>query len=180
MSRIGRKKINVPQDVTIVINGREIEISGEKGRLSWRLPDKISVEQNDNFLLVKRQDDQKQSKANHGLSRQLIANMLVGVSRGFEKKLEIKGVGYRGQMANNILELHLGFSHKVEYNPPEGITLSIQKNIISISGIDKQQVGQAAAEIRRLKPPELYKGKGIRYAGEIVKLKAGKTAKAKS
>jgi large subunit ribosomal protein L6 len=161
--------------VTVAITGNRVEVAGPRGKLELTLPPLISVEQDGSRLLVARKADHKQARSLHGLNNRLIANMVTGVSAGFEKKLEIIGVGYRAQMEGDDLVLQLGFSHPVRVPPPEGIVFSVEGNqLVTVSGYDKQMVGEVAARIRRHRPPEPYKGKGIRYQGEWVRRKAGK------
>jgi large subunit ribosomal protein L6 len=176
MSRIGKKIITIPEKVDVSIEGKRVSVKGPKGTLFLVLHEIVSVEKTAEGLEVKRPDDQKFSRAIHGTSRALIANMVEGVSKGFQKTLEITGVGYRAEQKGKDLNLVLGFSHPVEYKAPEGITLtaSDDKLKIVISGIDKQKVGQVAAEIRKWREPEPYKGKGIRYSGERILRKQGK------
>jgi len=187
MSRIGKQPIKVSQGTEIKIEGDTIKVKGSKGELSFVLPSEIKVEVKEDNILISpknRETEQKESagkKANEtsalwGLTRALIFNMVKGVTEGFEKKLEIQGVGYKAAMQGNKLVMQLGFSHPVELETPEGIELKVEKNIIIVSGIDKQKVGQTAAKIRDFKKPEPYKGKGIRYEGEKVRRKAGKKA----
>ena len=179
MSRIGSNPIPVPSGVDIAESGRAVTVKGTKGELNIDLPEGITAHQDGDDLLVERPDDEQQSKALHGLARSLVNNMVTGVSEGFRKDLEIIGVGYRcAAKGKNALELQLGFSHPVNYEAPEGIEFEVpDQQKISISGIDKQVVGQVAAEIRAFRKPEPYKGKGIRYVGEHVIRKAGKQAK---
>lgn len=179
MSRIGRAPIPLPPGITVNVEGSVVRAKGPKGELSWTLPDTVHcrVEGSTASLTVDDAGERSQ-RARWGLARMLVANMVVGVSVGFEKKLEIHGVGYRAEVKGPDLVLQLGFSHPVSYTPPSGITLRVEKNIISVSGIDKQVVGEAAATIRRFRKPEPYKGKGIRYVGEQVRRKAGKVVKA--
>lgn len=179
MSRIGKLPIEIPSGVTITVDPDWITVSGNKGTLKQFTMPGLSVKQVENQLLVMRENDNAENRARHGLMRTLIANMTVGVSKGFEKKLEINGVGYRVSLAGNGLKLNLGFSHDVNYALPQGITAAVEQNTITISGIDKQQVGQVAAEIRSLKKPEPYKGKGIKYVGERIIRKSGKSGKEK-
>jgi len=178
MSRIGKKIITIPENVTFEMNGPQISVKGPKGELSLNTHRKISVKKTDNILAVERHDDSKLSKSLHGLTRMLIANMITGVTDGYEKKLELKGVGFKASLEGNKLNMSLGFSHPVEVQAPDGINFQVQKNTITVSGIDKQMVGQVAANIRAFKKPEPYKGKGIRYVGELIIKKAGKAAKA--
>ncbi len=179
MSRIGRSPIPVPSGVTVEVTGGHVKVSGPKGTLERDLPRDITVRQDDGTLLVERPDDERHHRALHGLTRSLVNNMVVGVTEGFQKDLEIVGVGYRatGQGPSRI-ELSVGYSHPVVMEAPEGITFEVPAPTrISVKGIDKQAVGQVAADIRRLRKPEPYKGKGVRYAGEVVRRKAGKAAK---
>ncbi len=179
MSRIGRAPITVPAGVSVSIGDGRIEVTGPKGTLDLQLPGDISVRQDGDTLVVERPNDERQNRSLHGLSRTLINNMVVGVSDGYHKNLEIVGVGYRAAAKSpDKLELSLGFSHPVEIQAPDGITFEVPvPTQISVVGIDKQAVGQVAAEIRRLRKPEPYKGKGVRYAGERVARKAGKAGK---
>lgn len=178
MSRIGIIPITIPPEVSLNLKGKEVFVKGPKGELHHHLPSLITTKQKDGQLLLTRKDDSRLSRSLHGLSRSLLANMITGVTQGYQKRLELVGTGYRVAKQDNKLVLSLGFSHPVEVAPDEGINLDIEgNNKIIISGIDKQKVGQTAAEIRDIKKPEPYKGKGIRYEGEMVKLKPGKTAK---
>ena len=176
MSRIGKQPIQIPQGVDVKIEERLIKVKGPKGELSLELRPEIIVELKHNELLVSVDGQSKESMAFWGLFRSLINNAVEGVSNGFEKQFEIQGVGYKVNPTDNGLTLELGFSHSIEFKKVEGIEFDVKKNIITISGIDKQLVGQTAAEIRGLKPPEPYKGKGIRYVGEQVRRKVGKRA----
>ncbi|OGY24189.1 MAG: 50S ribosomal protein L6 [Candidatus Woykebacteria bacterium RBG_13_40_15] len=176
MSRIGRKPISIPETVNVEIN-HKVLVKGPLGELNQKIPRGIKVEQNDNMLVVSAQKEDKQTKAFHGLIRKLIANMIEGVTVGFKKRLELIGIGYRANLSGDKLVLSLGFSHPVEIKPVEGIDFSVSDNKITVSGINKELVGRIAAEIRTTRPPDAYKGKGIRYEGEIVKLKPGKAAK---
>jgi large subunit ribosomal protein L6 len=177
MSRIGKLPVEIPSGVTITVDNDVVNVKGPKGELSTPMLDRIKVELKDNNLVVSRHNDEKMSKAQHGLVRALINNMVMGVTKGFEKKLEVNGVGFRVNGSGQNLEMALGFSHPVKYQAPEGITITVDKMNITVSGIDKQQVGQVAAEIRSLKKPEPYKGKGIKYADEVIIRKAGKAGK---
>jgi large subunit ribosomal protein L6 len=179
MSRIGKLPINVPSGVTITVDPDVITVAGPKGTLTQFTMPFVKVEQQDTTVLVTRENDQREARSKHGLMRSLINNMVVGVSQGFSKKLEIHGVGYRVALAGNGLKFNLGFSHEVNYTLPAGVTATVEQNTITIAGINKQQVGQVAAEIRALKKPEPYKGKGIRYADERIIRKAGKSGKDK-
>jgi large subunit ribosomal protein L6 len=179
MSRIGRLPIPVPSGVDVTIDGRTISVKGPKGALSHTVTEPITVERGeDGVLNVQRPDDERQSRALHGLSRTLIANMITGVTQGYSKTLEIVGVGYRVQARGSDLEFALGFSHPVPVKAPEGITFTVEAPTrFRVEGIDKQQVGEVAANIRKLRKPDPYKGKGVRYQGEVVKRKVGKTGK---
>lgn len=179
MSRVGRLPITVPQDVTVNINEKnEVTVTGPKGELRSRLNPEMSITRQDNTLIVERPSDNREHRSQHGLTRSLLANMVQGVSAGFENGLEIVGVGYRAEKKGDNLELHVGFSHPVEVTPLPGVSLNVEAaNRIKVSGINKEAVGDMAAKIRAIRPPDAYKGKGIRYAGEIVYLKAGKAGK---
>ncbi|MDP6965247.1 MAG: 50S ribosomal protein L6 [Acidimicrobiales bacterium] len=178
MSRIGKEPISVPSDVQVSIEGRSVGVTGPKGSLDLDLPGEINVRQEDDTVLVERPNDDRKNKALHGLTRSLINNMVIGVSEGFKKELEIVGVGYRAAKSGDGLELQLGFSHPVKVKAPDGITFDVpEPTQIIVSGINKEIVGQVAADIRSYRKPEPYKGKGIRYAGEHVARKAGKAAK---
>lgn len=175
MSRIGRKPISLPDGVTVTEESGRIRVKGPKGELSMDLVPGIEVEMKDQTVTVTRNGEDKKTRAFHGMTRALVNNLVVGVSQGFEKKLEIVGVGWRAQMQGKTLVLNLGYSNPVQFEPPEGVEISTDgPTKISVKGIDKQAVGQAAAEIRGFRPPEPYKGKGIRYADEYVIRKAGK------
>src|SRR3954447_14190172 len=177
MSRIGRKPIPLPSGVTVAIEPERVTVNGPKGELQERIPRDIAVEQVDAELLVKRPTDRGEHRALHGLTRSLVANMVEGVTNGFEKRLEIQGVGYRAQLKGKNLELALGYSHPVPIDAPQGIEFEVpQPTRIVVKGIDKQLVGEVAANIRKKRPPEPYKGKGIRYEGEYVARKVGKRA----
>ena len=178
MSRIGKEPISVPSDVQVSIEGRSVGVTGPKGSLDLDLPGEIDARQEDDVVLVERPNDERKNKALHGLTRSLINNMVIGVSEGFKKELEIVGVGYRAAISGDGLELQLGFSHPVKVKAPDGITFDVpEPTQIIVSGINKEVVGQVAADIRSYRKPEPYKGKGIRYAGEHVARKAGKAAK---
>lgn len=177
MSRVGKQPIAIPSGVTITVDDNKVTINGSKGSLEQFTMPGIKIRQEDNSLIVERDNDERLNRARHGLMRSLLNNMVTGVSQGFEKKLEINGVGYRVQQQGTDLKLNLGFSHDVIYKIPTGITASVEQNTITISGIDKQQVGQVAAEIRALKKPEPYKGKGIKYVDERIIRKSGKSGK---
>lgn len=178
MSRIGKKPIELPKEVKITLDGSTVSIECPKGKLKYELPKVISVEKIDQKLIVGLTQETKQGNALWGLWRSLLANAVTGVTCGYEKKLELFGIGYRGKKEGNDLILQVGFSHPVKYKAMDGVEVNIEKNIITVTGVDKQKVGETAAQIRRIKKPEPYKGKGIRYVGEEIKLKPGKTAKA--
>jgi large subunit ribosomal protein L6 len=177
MSRIGRQPIEVPQGVDVTLNGQGVLVKGPKGELSFDVHPDITVTMDDGVITVTRASDEPQHRALHGLTRMLVANMVEGVVTGFRKTLEIQGVGYRAMQKGSGIELHLGFSHTIQYPALDGVSLELpDPTTIVVTGVDKQKVGQAAAEIRSFRPPEPYKGKGIRYRGEHVRRKAGKTA----
>jgi large subunit ribosomal protein L6 len=177
MSRIGRKPIPLPEAVTVEIAPGQVAVKGPRGELNQRLSPDMTVEQADSEVTIQRPTDRGEHRALHGLTRSLIANMVEGVTNGFEKQLEIQGVGYRAQLKGKNLEMALGYSHPVTVEPPEGIEFEVpQPTEIVVRGIDKQLVGQVAADIRKRRPPEPYKGKGIRYRGEHVARKVGKRA----
>ena len=177
MSRIGKQPIEVPQGTDVTLNGQGVLVKGPKGELSFDVHRDITVTLDDGVVTVTRASDEPQHRALHGLTRMLIANMVEGVVTEFSKTLEIQGVGYRAVKKGSGIELHLGFSHTIEYPAPDGVSLELpDQTTIVVTGVDKQRVGQAAAEIRSFRPPEPYKGKGIRYQGEHVRRKAGKTA----
>jgi len=176
MSRIGKLPVSIPNGVTVAVEGNTVKVKGPKGELTHRLPAGISVEKTDAALNVKRASDETNHKALHGLTRSLIHNMMDGVTKGYRKQLEITGVGYKAEQRPYGLQLALGFSHQIEYKAPAGIKLTApQPTQIIIDGADKALVGQVAAELRGLRPPEPYKGKGIRYSDEVIRRKAGKT-----
>ncbi|MGH8871676.1 MAG: 50S ribosomal protein L6 [Acidimicrobiia bacterium] len=178
MSRIGQMPVTVPSGVDVKVDGTQVTVKGSKGELSREFTDRVSFSIEDGVVTVGREDDTRESRALHGLSRALLANMVEGVSEGFSKALEIQGVGYRASLKGSDIELLVGFSHPVDVPAPEGITFEVpEPTRIVVSGIDKEQVGQVAADIRKVRPPEPYKGKGIRYAGEYVRRKAGKAGK---
>jgi large subunit ribosomal protein L6 len=177
MSRIGKRPIELPAGVSISISPGRVMVNGPLGELSQGIPQRISVEQGDGELVVKRPTERGEDRALHGLARSLVANMVEGVTKGFEKRLEIQGIGYRATLRGTALELNVGYSHSVVKDAPDGITFEVPTPTeIVVKGIDKQQVGQVAAEIRKVRPPEPYKGKGIRYQGEYVARKVGKRA----
>lgn len=177
MSRIGKLPVPIPSGVTITVDDSIVTVKGPKGELQQPVLDVVTISIADDLLTVARINEDKTSKAAHGLTRALIQNMVTGVTKGFEKKLEVNGVGFRVQGSGQNLDMALGFSHPVKYTAPEGTLLAVDKMTITVSGINKQQVGQVAAEIRKLKKPEPYKGKGIKYADEQIIRKAGKTGK---
>ena len=175
MSRIGKKTIAVPKGVTVTLNGQTVSVKGPKGERSWTVAEEIEVSQDAEGLTLGLRTDTQRGRAMWGLSRTLVDNMVTGVTTGFEKSLDLVGVGYRAAMKGNALSLQLGFSHDVDIEPPAGVTFAVPKQTeIKISGADKQAVGQIAAVIRKLRPPEPYKGKGVRYTGEKVRRKEGK------
>ena len=176
MSRIGKLPVAIPSGVTVAVEGNTVKVKGPKGELAHRLPSGITVEKTDASINVKRASDETNHKALHGLTRSLIHNMMDGVTKGYRKQLEITGVGYKAEQRPYGLQLALGFSHQIEYKAPAGIKLTApQPTQIIIDGADKALVGQVAAELRGLRPPEPYKGKGIRYSDEVIRRKAGKT-----
>jgi len=176
MSRVGKLPVKLPQGVKVAVSGGLVSVQGPKGRATQALPEGIACEVVENEIRVSRADETKRQKALHGLMRSLLSNAVRGVSEGFSRQLQIEGIGYRAQLQGTDLNLTLGFSHPVVYKVPEGITVTLEgQTKIAVSGTDRQRVGQVAAEIRGLKPPEPYKGKGIRYADEHVKRKVGKT-----
>jgi len=179
MSRIGRKPVALPKGVTAQIEGHKITVKGPKGEISRTLHEDMIIALEDSTVVVKRPSDEAQHKSLHGLTRTLVANMVQGVTEGFAKSLEIQGVGYKAEPKPFGVQLVVGFSHPVPYKAPTGIKITVTNNVnVKIEGIDKELVGQVAAELRNVRPPEPYKGKGIRYAGEQVRRKAGKTAQA--
>ena len=177
MSRIGKLPIAIPAGVTITVDPDFITVKGSKGELKQFTMPEIDVKVDGDQVIVTRKDESKPAKSHHGLMRTLINNMVVGVTQGFEKKLEVNGVGFRVSGGGQNLEMALGYSHPVKYTAPEGINITVEKMHITVSGINKQQVGQVAAEIRALRKPEPYKGKGIKYADEVILRKAGKAGK---
>ena len=175
MSRIGKKPVPIPSNVTVSVDGQTVKVKGPKGELTREVRPEITVRIEGGEILLERQQETTQHRAFHGLTRALIANMVTGVTEGYRKQLEIVGVGYRAEKKGNTLVLTVGYSHQVQYPEPAGVTLSTQSpTVVIIEGIDKQKVGQVAAELRAVRPPEPYKGKGIRYQGEQVRRKAGK------
>lgn len=175
MSRIGKLPIQIPSGVTITVDDHNVTVAGPKGTLTQVLQPFVDIKVEDSTATVSRQNDEQIARAGHGLMRALLNNMVIGVTKGFEKKLELNGVGFRVSGGGQALNLSLGFSHPVEYKAPQGVQLTVEKNLITVNGISKQQVGQIAAEIRALKKPEPYKGKGIKYVDEQILRKAGKT-----
>jgi large subunit ribosomal protein L6 len=176
MSRIGRLPVPLTDGAKVEILGRTVTVKGPKGSLAQELPGGINAEIADGKLLVKRRDDSKPQRALHGLMRALLNNAVVGVTKGFSKDLEIQGVGYRAQVAGTTVSFTLGYTHPIEFPIPKGIQIAVEKQTkLTVTGIDRQQVGHVAAKIRSLRPPDVYKGKGVRYANEIVRKKAGKT-----
>ncbi len=177
MSRIGNSPITIPEGVTVTIGATDVKVVGPKGELSTPLANpNVKVSEKDGIVTVARANEDKATKAYHGLIRSLINNMIIGVTEGYKKELKVEGVGFKVNLSGNTLKMSLGFSHEVEFTAPEGIELSVEELNITVSGIDKQLVGQSAAQIRELKKPEPYKGKGIMYVDEYVIRKAGKTA----
>lgn len=178
MSRIGKQIINLSDQIITEINGKKVSITGPKGKLSYHLSNLIDIKESDNKIQLKAINSSKEAKALYGLSRTIINNMVIGVSQGFEKKLEIQGVGYRSQMQGGNLILYVGYSHEVIIKPPENVKIIVENNTnITIYGINKEIVGQIAAKIRAVRPPEPYKGKGIRYQNENIRRKIGKAGK---
>lgn len=182
MSRIGKQPINIPTGLNVIITDQSVIFQGAKGKLELNVHPKIKIEysQQDKIINLERRNNDKLSKSLHGLTKRLLENMVQGVSTGFEKKLEIIGVGYRAQMTGDKITINIGYSHPIEVTPPAGITFKVEKNTITVCGIDKQLVGQVAANIREIRKPEPYKGKGIRYVNEKIKIKPGKAAKTSS
>lgn len=178
MSRIGRMPVVIPAGVKVKINSQEVTVEGSKGKLTRTFHPDITIKQEEGKLIVTRNGDDRLQRSLHGLSRSLLANMVDGVTRGFEKNLELAGVGYRAQKTGDKLTLQIGYSHPVEFEPPKGIDITVDgTNKIRVSGVDRELVGETAAEIRRLRVPDSYKGKGIKYAGEKIRLKPGKAGK---
>ncbi len=175
MSRIGKKAVAVPSGVTVTIEGQTVNVKGPKGQLAWTVADEIEITQEGGELTLSKREETTRAQAMWGLSRTLVANMVQGVTQGYERTLELVGVGYRAALKGNALSMQLGFSHDVDIQPPQGVSFAVPKQTeIRISGIDKQVVGEIAAQIRRIRPPEPYKGKGVRYQGETVRRKEGK------
>ena len=178
MSRIGRLPIDIPAGVTVSVDGQDVAVKGPKGELALSVAKPIEVSVEDGQVLVSRPDDERESRSLHGLTRTLINNNIIGVTQGYTKGLEVVGTGYRVQAKGDSVEFALGYSHPITVDPPAGITFTVEgNNKLTVSGIDKQAVGEVAANIRKLRKPEPYKGKGVRYAGEIVRRKAGKSGK---
>jgi large subunit ribosomal protein L6 len=177
MSRIGKQPIELPSGVNVAISPGRVQVNGPLGELSQNVPARMQIEQEDGTLVVKRPTERGEDRALHGLTRSLVANMVEGVTNGFEKRLEIQGVGYRAALRGTDLELNVGYSHPVVIKPPQGITFEVpETTTVLVKGIDKQAVGEIAAQVRKVRPPEPYKGKGIRYDGEYVRRKVGKRA----
>ena len=178
MSRIGRLPIDIPAGATVSVDGQNVAVKGPKGELTLVIAEPIQATVEDNQVLVSRPDDERSSRALHGLTRSLIANQIIGVTQGYSKGLEVVGTGYRVAAKGSDLEFALGYSHPITVNPPAGISFAVEgNNKVTVNGIDKQLVGEVAANIRKLRKPEPYKGKGVRYAGEVVRRKAGKSGK---
>src|SRR5215475_995945 len=178
MSRVGRKPVVVPKGVTVAVKDGAINVKGPKGELKRVIPLGVSLKASASEVLFERADDSRENRAKHGMLRALVANMVKGVSEGFERKLEINGVGYRADVAGQKLNMALGFSHPVVFDLPKGIAGKVDKNVVILSGIDKEQLGETASKIRAIRPPEPYKGKGIKYVEETIKRKVGKTGAA--
>jgi len=177
MSRIGKQPIELPSGVNVAISPGRVQVNGPLGELSQNVPARMQIDQEDGTLVVKRPTERGDDRALHGLTRSLVANMVEGVTKGFEKRLELQGVGYRAALRGTDLELNVGFSHPVVIKPPQGISFEVpDATTVLVKGIDKQQVGEIAAQVRKVRPPEPYKGKGIRYEGEYVRRKVGKRA----
>ena len=179
MSRIGRAPIAIPAGVEVVVDGSTVTVKGAKGTLSRTMNSNITITKDGDTIVVTRPNDQKENRSLHGLTRTLIANMIEGVSNGFKKELEINGIGYRAEVKGNALWMKIGFSHDVIMEAPEGVTVEVNGNKVTVSGADKQKVGQFAAEVREKRPPEPYKGKGIKYVDEYIRRKEGKAGKGK-
>jgi large subunit ribosomal protein L6 len=178
MSKIGKLPIKLPEGVDIKLDGQTVEVVGPKGNLIWRIPQEITIEKKEELVLVRRKSDDKQAKALYGMSRAKLANMVWGVAYGWVKRLELAGTGYRAEVKGDTLIMTVGYSHPIEIKAPQGIGFKVEKVIITIEGADRELVGQVAAKIRSIRPPEPYKGKGVKYEGELIKRKAGKAAKA--
>jgi large subunit ribosomal protein L6 len=179
MSRIGKKPVDIPSGVHIDINDSVIKVKGPKGELSWLFPEGVKIAADSGEITVERSSDKKTDRALHGLARSMVSNMVTGVSQGYKKVLEMRGIGYKGQLKGNRLVFSLGYSHQIEYDLPQGVIAATdeKQTAITLSGVDKQLLGQVAANLRKLRSPDAYKGKGVRYSGERIKLKAGKTGK---
>lgn len=177
-SNIGKQVIGIEAGVTVTKDGKLVSVTGTKGTLSWKVPSGIDIEIVDDKVIVKKEHESRYLEKFYGLTRALIANMVTGVSKGFDRKLELSGVGYRARVDGRDLVLNLGFSHPVKISAPENVSFKVEENVITISGIDKQIVGDTASKIRKVRPPDPYKAKGIKYEGEIIRRKAGKAAKA--
>ena len=177
-SNIGKQPIVLEAGVTVIKDGKNVTVTGTKGTLSWSIPMGVDVEIADNTVVVKKEHEARYLEKFYGLTRSLISNMVTGVSKGFDKKLELSGVGYRARVDGRDLVLNLGFSHPVKISAPENVSFNVEENIITVSGIDKQVVGDIASKIRKVRPPDPYKAKGIKYEGEKIRRKAGKAAKA--
>ena len=178
MSKIGKKPINLPLGVTVTTEGKTVKINGPRGDQEIKLVEKLSIEQKDSQLILTNRSEDSQSRALYGLTRNLLANSVEGVTKGFSKTLELSGIGFRASLQGNKLVLNIGYSHSVEVEAPEGIIFKVAENKITVEGVDKSLVGEVAAGIRGQRPPEPYKGKGIRYQGEVIRRKAGKAGKA--
>ncbi len=178
MSNIGKQLITIEPGVTVTRDGRNISVNGSKGMLSWSIPSGIEIEIGEDKITVKKEHEARYLEKFYGLTRSLLSNMVTGVSKGYDRKLELSGVGYRARVDGRDLILNLGFSHPVKISAPENINFTVEENIITVSGIDKQVVGDVASKIRKVRPPDPYKAKGIKYEGEKVRRKAGKAAKA--
>ncbi|MAF14326.1 MAG: 50S ribosomal protein L6 [Parcubacteria group bacterium] len=177
MSRVGKQPIKIPEGVDVKVEDFNVKVKGPKGELNQQVHRLVNIDQKDNELMVSvKNPEEKLQKSLWGLFQRLIVNMITGVTEGYSKKLEVNGVGYKAAVAGDILNLQLGYSHPIDYKIPEGIKVEVEKNVITVSGIDKQQVGQISAEIRAKRKPEPYKGKGIKYADEVIRRKVGKTA----
>lgn len=178
MSRIGKQPIPVPAGVTVTQVDGQVRVKGPKGELSMNLPSGVAVQQDGGILTVSRENDERQNRSKHGLARALLGNMVTGVTKGFERKLEIQGVGFKSEVKGKALNLSLGYSHPIEFPFPPGVTIDVEKGTkLSVKGADRQVVGETVAKLISLRPPDSYKGKGIRNEGQHIKLKAGKTAK---
>jgi large subunit ribosomal protein L6 len=175
MSRIGKKPIGLPKEATAIIEDSVISVEGPRGKLSHQIPEGVTIEITDDSILITRNSDERRDRSLHGLTRTLVANMVKGVTQGFTKELEIVGVGFRAEKKDKTLSLLLGFSHPIKFVEPDGVQIQVNKQIIRIEGIDKCLVGQTASKVRSFKKPDVYKGKGIRYVGEVVRRKVGKT-----